>query len=149
MIETWTTTDHLRARVSTALSKAVQEDSADEKLPPGWYRGPAPGLKEFSRLSEEARELRARLAAVPSASKALELLRKIPVDASISARWNMYSGGYNNGEFKFISLDEDNNIIRLRPQDQGNVVRHLPLDKLDTVFPVGNGTWRLTLNAWQ
>jgi len=28
-------------------------------------------------------------------------------------------------------------------------VRHLPLDKVDTVFPVGNGTWRLTLNAWQ
>jgi hypothetical protein len=149
LIETWTTTDDLRARVSTALSKAVQEDSAEEKLPPGWYRGPAPDLREFSRLSEEARELRVRLATVPSASKALELLRKIPVDASVSARWSMYSGGYNNGEFKFIGLDEDNNIIKLRPQDQGNAVRHLPLDKVDTVFPVGNGTWRLTLNAWQ
>ena len=152
LIEKWTTAHELRACVSTALSKARQEDEAEGTLPPGWYRGPAPDVAEFARLSAEARELRDRLAAsAPVASKHVEKLRRLPLNTPISARWSMYSGGYNNGDFLFQGIDEVNDVIKLQSVDQRNVVRQMPLDKIDTLFPVGNGseTWRLTLNAWQ
>jgi hypothetical protein len=132
--EEWTSFDDLGAKVGAALSKAVREDSAEGTPRPGWYRGPAPDLTEFSRLSAEARDLRERLAAQPR-NPALAVLKNLPADTPLFVS-GMRSGNRIADDYRLVRIDEEHNIM---VTTNGRKEFNFPLDKLDTAFQEADG----------
>jgi hypothetical protein len=142
LCEPWTTKDDLRARVATALAKAVSSGAAEGKQRAGWYRGPAPSLDEFSALSGEVRDLRARLAERPQ-NKVLELLKGLTPGTVV-----FIGGGTNlRGSFQFVAVDEAKNVVTVKGE-LGIQTYTFPLDKLDTIYPLGNGAYRVSFRHY-
>lgn len=142
-IETWTTVEDLRAKIAAALPKAVQADAADGVQRAGWYRGPAPGLNEFAALSGEVRDLRARLAAVPAPSKALDMLKSLTAGTMLVLSGMRQNHAPFAGDYALEGVDEARNVLKVRSVGPGGIIT-FPLDKLDTVYPLGDtGKYRV------
>jgi hypothetical protein len=111
--EIWTTSDDLRARVSSALMKAILEDEADGNPRPGWYRGnqlPSPAtIDELARLSSENRQLREKLSSPKHRAETMVIpyIEVTNTGGQMDGMHGIYCTVQNQGETPFRLTGEE------------------------------------------
>lgn len=108
----WKEAADLESELKSALSAQIREDEDDGELPPGWYRGdalPSDALlhKELVALSQENRELRARLEKLRDAQKRAPAfkIRFGLAPAEHSRRWSTVDEFEYHDELELVAPD--------------------------------------------